>query len=71
MKPRIVLDTNVYVSRLLVAQSVSGRAVQRAWLDGITLVSAATLDELREVLCRPKFEKYIRPEMIEPYLEQI
>jgi putative PIN family toxin of toxin-antitoxin system len=68
MKPRIVLDTNVYVSRLLLANSVPGKAVEQAWRNGITLMSALTLAELREVLLRPKFARYLQPESIEPYL---
>jgi putative PIN family toxin of toxin-antitoxin system len=71
MKPRIVLDTNVYVSRLLLAHSVPGKAVELAWRDGITIMSAMTLAELREVLLRPKFARYLRPESIEPYLEKV
>lgn len=71
MKRRIVLDTNVYVSRLLCEQSVAGRAVARAWRETITLVSQPTMEELRAVLRRPKFAPYIRPETIEPYLAQV
>jgi putative PIN family toxin of toxin-antitoxin system len=71
MKQRIVLDTNVYVSRLLSEQSVAGRAVARAWREAITLVSLPTMEELRTVLRRPKFAAYVRPETIDPYLAQI
>ena len=55
MKQRIVIDTNVYISRLLLAQSVSGRAVARAWREDVTLVSTSILDELGVVLRRRKF----------------
>jgi len=71
MKQRIVLDTNVYVSRLLSEQSVAGRAVARAWREATTLVSRPTLEELRAVLRRPKFAAYVKPETIDPYLAQI
>jgi putative PIN family toxin of toxin-antitoxin system len=71
MKQRIVLDTNVYVSRLLSEQSVAGRAVARAWRGAITLVSLPTMEELRTVLRRPKFAAYVHPDTIDPYLAQI
>jgi putative PIN family toxin of toxin-antitoxin system len=71
MKQRIVLDTNVYVSRLLREQSIPGQAVRRAWQEAITLVSIDTLAELREVLMRQKFARYIRREQVDPYIAQI
>jgi putative PIN family toxin of toxin-antitoxin system len=71
MKQRIVIDTNVYVSRLLREQSVPGQAVGRAWREATTLVSSATLDELRAVLSRQKFVRYIRPESVEPFLAKV
>jgi putative PIN family toxin of toxin-antitoxin system len=71
MRQRIVIDTNVYVSRLIREQSIPGRAVGRAWNEAVTLVSAATLEELRVVLRRRKFARYIQPGAVEPYLAQI
>ncbi|MDR3751707.1 MAG: putative toxin-antitoxin system toxin component, PIN family [Terracidiphilus sp.] len=71
MRQRIVVDTNVYVSRLIRAQSTPGRAVGRAWSEAITLVSTATLEELRRVLRHPKLARYIQPGKIDPYLVQI
>jgi len=68
MKPRIVINTNVYVSRLLRADSSAGKAVELAWRSSITLMSESTLDELRHVLYRPKFKRYLKQESIEPYL---
>ena len=54
---RIVVDTNVLISRLLAPASVPGRAMDKA-LEGQLLVSEATLAELAEVLSRPKFDPY-------------
>jgi putative PIN family toxin of toxin-antitoxin system len=71
MKQRIVLDTNVHVSRLLSERSVPGRAVAKVWREAISLVSRPTMEELRAVLRRPKFAAYVRPETIDPYLAQI
>jgi uncharacterized protein len=71
MRRRIVLDSNVYVSRLLQEQSISGRAVERAWTEAITLVSVAILEVLREVLMQRKFARYISREQIDPYIAQV
>ncbi|WP_018881160.1 putative toxin-antitoxin system toxin component, PIN family [Thioalkalivibrio sp. ALE30] len=56
---RWVLDTNLLVSRLLVPSGPAARAVDHALDRGILLVSEATLDELVQVLSRPKFDPYI------------
>lgn len=59
---RIVIDTNVVVSGLLLPRSVSRRAFDAACTRGIMLVSIATLEELGDVLCRPKFDEYVDEE---------
>lgn len=56
---RLVLDTNVWISRLLLPGSVAARAADRALILGRVLVSEATLDELAEVLARSKFDPYV------------
>ncbi len=71
MRGRIVIDTNVYVSRLLQPASVPGRSVAKAWAEERTLVSSATWMELRDVLGRSKFVKYIQPRSVEPFLMQV
>jgi putative PIN family toxin of toxin-antitoxin system len=71
MKQRIVIDTNVYVSRLLRETSIPGRAVGRAWREAITLVSYATLEELRAVLRRQKLARYFQPAKLDPFLAQV
>jgi putative PIN family toxin of toxin-antitoxin system len=54
-----VLDTNTLVSRLLVPRGTAGQAVDHALARGILLVSEATMEELVEVLSRPKFDRYV------------
>ncbi len=71
MRQRIVIDTNVYVSRLLREASTPGRAVARAWREAIPLLSIATWQELRAVLAREKLARYIQPGQLEPYLSQV
>jgi uncharacterized protein len=56
---RIVADTNCLVSRLLLPQSVPAKAVRKAVDDGQLLISEATLEELADVLSRPKFDRYV------------
>jgi len=59
---RWVVDTNALISRLLLPTSVSAHAVQKALSSGDLIVSDATLQELADVLGRPKFNKYLSPE---------
>ena len=56
---RIVIDTNVLVSRLLQFDSVPGRAAGKAIHEGTILVSQETMSELAEVLARQKFDRYV------------
>lgn len=69
---RVVLDPNVLVSALI---STSGppRKLIEFWIDGRfeLLVSPVLLGELREVLSRPKFERWASSETISEYLSGI
>jgi len=56
---RIVVDTNALISRLLVPESLPGRAVRKAIDTAQLLVSEATLTELASVLSRSKFDAYV------------
>ena len=56
---RVVIDTNVWVSRLLLANSVSARAVDKALNEHDVVVSEASMDELADVLGRGKFDNYV------------
>lgn len=56
---RLVVDTNVLISRLLSPQSLAARAVDLAIAEGRLLVSEATLSDLARVLARPKFDRYV------------
>lgn len=71
MRQRVVVDTNVYVSRLLNPSSIPGQAVARALQEARTLVSSVTWTELQTVLRRSKFAPYIQPGSVEPFLEAV
>jgi putative PIN family toxin of toxin-antitoxin system len=58
-KERIVVDTNVLISRLLLPDSIPGRAVRKAVDEAQLLVSEATIEELTDVLGRAKFDRYL------------
>jgi hypothetical protein len=60
--PRFVLDTGVLISAVLLPRSVPRQAVDLAIARGIVLASVDTIDELDEVLRRPKFDRYLREE---------
>jgi len=70
-RSRIVIDTNVYLSRYLRPTSVPGRAVERALERDITLVSLPTLLELRDVLNRRKFSRYVNQSEASPFLNRV
>lgn len=57
-RPRIVIDNNVLISRLLLPGAVA-QAVRKAVDTGLLLISEATSNELADVLARPKFDRYI------------
>ena len=56
---RFVLDTNVIVSGVLLPESVPRRAMLSAQQHGQLLASDDTLEELRQVLSRPRFGRFV------------
>jgi putative PIN family toxin of toxin-antitoxin system len=56
---RVVIDTNVLVSRLLRIDSVPGQAVGKALHRDTVLVSHETMTELANVLAQAKFDRYV------------
>src|SRR5580658_1765590 len=68
---RIVVDTNVLVSRLILPQSVPAQALRRAELEGHLLISEATMYELADALSRPKFDRYVTRENRKGFLQRL
>lgn len=68
---RVVIDTNVWVSRLLLAGSVSARAVDAALTRCEVVVSEASVEELADVLSRDKFDRYVSLQDREEFLRRL
>ncbi len=71
MRKRVVLDTNIYVSRFIRPTAIPGQAVAKAWTEATTLMSTATWAELQSVFQRPKLQRYIAPGLLELYLNDV
>ncbi len=70
-RTRIVLGTNILVSRLLVPDSIPGKTVRKAVEEGEILMSESTLYELAEVLGREKFDAYVSIQDREDFLRML
>ena len=68
---RVVIDTNVWISRLLLADSVAARAVDKALEEIEVVVSEASVDELARVLSRTKFDRYVSVRDREEFLRRL
>lgn len=68
---RIVVDTNVIVSRALFPHSVAGEVLKRIENHHTWLMSDATSKELATVLLRPKFARYITTDEVSGLLARV
>jgi uncharacterized protein len=62
MVDRLVVNTNVLVSGVVLPLSLPRQALSKALDHGILLFSEATMSGLAQVLCRPKFDHYVSRE---------
>jgi putative PIN family toxin of toxin-antitoxin system len=67
-RERVVIDTNALISRLLLPESMPGRAVRAVVDEGQLLLSEETMTELADVLARPKFDRYVTLEDRQQFL---
>lgn len=65
---RLVVDTNLWVSYLLKPNSLIAPQLDTIQLEETLLYSRATLEELSEVLSRPKFAKYVDREDVHAFM---
>lgn len=70
-KLRFVIDTNILVSSILMASSKADQALKKVRKIGLILFSENTFSELKEVLNRRKFDKYILLETRLEFLSKI
>ena len=68
---RVVIDTNVWVSQLLLSGSRAARAVDKALSESEVTVSEALLEELADVLSREKFDRYVTIRDREDFLRRV
>ena len=69
--PRFVVDTNVFVSAIVLPLSVPRKAVDKALDQGVLLFSEATMTELAGVLSREKLDRYITLKDRKQFLRQL
>lgn len=68
---RVVIDTNVWISRLLLANSVAAQAVDEALVRHEVVCSEASVEELADVLSRKKFDRYVSLQDREEFLRRL
>jgi putative PIN family toxin of toxin-antitoxin system len=56
---RVVIDTNILVSRLLLRKSIPAQVVDKVLDSSKIVFSDSSFNELKEVLTRSKFDKYV------------
>jgi uncharacterized protein len=69
---RVVLDPGVLVSAVLSRSGAPAEALD-AWRDGAfdLVVSPLLLDDLEEVLLRPRFGEYASPDQVRAYVDAL
>jgi putative PIN family toxin of toxin-antitoxin system len=68
---KVVVDTNVLVSRLILPHSIPAQAIVRAELEALLLVSDATMYELSDALSRSKLDRYVSLEDRRQFLREL
>ena len=70
-RERVVIDTNVFISGMLLVTSTPARAVERAIRDGQLLASTPTLRELVARFLSKKFDRYVARDRREALLQHL
>ena len=58
-RPRVVIDTNVWISAWLSSSGTPAQVVRRAVTNAEIIFTDATFDELQTRVWRPKFDRYL------------
>jgi putative PIN family toxin of toxin-antitoxin system len=70
-KYRFVVDTNVLVSSIAFPNKLPSQALRKAISEGVLIFSQDTIAEFKDVLLRPKFDRYIGKRLREAFLVEI
>ena len=70
-RERVVIDTNVLISSLLLTTSTPAKAVEKAVTKAQLVATTETLRELIEKLLLPKFDRYVRRERRDTLLQGV
>jgi putative PIN family toxin of toxin-antitoxin system len=68
---RVVADTNVLVSRLILPESVPAQVIRQVELNSLLLFSESTMNELADVLSREKFDRYVSRDDRRGFVERL
>jgi putative PIN family toxin of toxin-antitoxin system len=69
---RVVVDPNVFVSAVISPNGTSAAAIRSGFAGGYRLVaSPALIDELAEVLTRPKLARYVSRDDVAAFVDAI
>lgn len=68
---RVVLDTNVLISGVLIPGSVPGNAYSKARAFGQLVLNESLFQEIESVIARPKFDRYLTARARALYLAQL
>jgi putative PIN family toxin of toxin-antitoxin system len=68
---RIVVDTNILVSQLILPASLPAQVLAQAEMRSMLLFSESTMDELADVLSRAKFDRYVSREARKGFIQRI
>ena len=70
-RERVVIDTNVLISSLILTTSTPAKAVEKAVTNAQLVATTETLRELLGKLLLPKFDRYVRRERREALLQRV
>jgi uncharacterized protein len=70
-RERVVIDTNVLISSLLLGTSTPAQAVDKAVTNAQLVSTMETLRELIEKVHSPKFNRYVRRQRWDALLERV
>jgi putative PIN family toxin of toxin-antitoxin system len=68
---RVVVDTNILVSQLILPESLPARVLAQVAARSVLLFSESTMYELADVLSRPKFDRYVSREDRKGFIRRI